>query len=87
MLKRFVLLENETIEYFCYNSKISVLCTFLMGKSSPYYTNTLINNEGWDINRPDLIGIEPLLDLIDIVYKYDESHFKKTNEVNYFSNF
>jgi len=61
---------------------MTVLCTFLMGKASPYYNKTLVNNESWDIDRPDLIGIEPLLDLIELVFKFDDKFFKSTNKVS-----
>jgi len=53
-----------------------------MGKASPYYNKTLVNNESWDIDRPDLIGIEPLLDLIELVFKFDDKFFKSTNKVS-----
>ncbi len=62
------------------------MCTFLLGKESSYYKETLVDEEEWDINRPELIGTEPLLDLLNSVFTYNEKYKKDNqNKVSYLS--
>lgn len=44
--------------------------TYLLGKESPYYTDTMIKQgDNWDLGRPNVQGFEPIVDLVYNLFK------------------
>lgn len=72
-------LGDELVEYMNDKEYIYVLVTFLLGKESPCYIESLgKNNENWGLVRQTPTQIEPIVDLIYFLYKKS-----KENQLNF----
>ena len=69
------------MEYFAGKECLFIFITFLVGKDSPFYQDTLSSNDDtWDFSRPSLICFEPLIDLIYMIYRHTADFQKASKE-------
>jgi hypothetical protein len=84
LLKRINDLGDEMSFYFINRAGISTFITYLLGKESPSYNETVLKQgEHWDIGRFNIGGIEETIDLIYSLFsKTDEKPENKSLEEN-----
>ena len=56
------------LKYFAEKETIFTFITFLLGKDSPCYSDTLKGNENWDNGRLNIQGCEAIIELIYDIY-------------------
>jgi hypothetical protein len=53
------------LSYFASKETLFTFVTFLIGKESPCYGETIAKqSDNWDYGRPHIFGYEPMVDLI-----------------------
>jgi hypothetical protein len=72
------------LHYFAAKESIFIFITFLMGKESPCYNETLSKqSDNWDNGRPYIHHFEPIVDLIfDIYIHSSENRVNEVKDVN-----
>jgi len=84
LLHDICLLGNEILEYYFGKELIYILITFLLGRESPCYFDSLNKNHDlWDNYRPTPTEIEPIVDLVYYMYMKSNDESLKEVLINY----
>ncbi len=67
-------LGSEMIEYLVKNEVIFLFITYILGRDSPYYDDTKIRGENWDIARSNMEGVEHLIQLIYNIFQQSDKY-------------
>ena len=86
LIRNISIMDKIILQYLSNNEIMFLLITFLLGRDSPYYEDTLIKKgDNWDYGRNNIAGIEPAVELICDVFlkssanKLDDHKEKLTN--------
>jgi hypothetical protein len=67
------------LKYFADKESLYIFITFLLGKDSPCYNDTLKGNENWDHGRSNIQGYE---DIVEMIYDiFINSAFNKIDKI------
>lgn len=67
-------LGSEMIEYLVRNEVIFLFITYILGRDSPYYEETKIRGDNWDIARSNMEGVEHLIQLIYTIFQKSDKY-------------
>ncbi len=87
MFNKLAKLGNEMLEYLVSKEIVFIFITYLLGKESPHYSDTLIKaSDTWDLARGALAGQDYFIELIIDIYTLNEKGENKVNSIyiNYF---
>jgi ubiquitin C-terminal hydrolase len=78
LIRDISLLSEDILQYLSTKEIIFTFITFMLGRESPCYQDTLIKaGDNWDFGRNQISGFEPVVDLIyDIFYRSEENKLR-----------
>ena len=61
-------------EYLFRNEVIFLFITYILGRDSPYYEETKIRGDNWDIARSNMEGLEHIIQMIYTLFKLSDKY-------------
>lgn len=61
-------------DYLFQNEVIYLFITYILGRDSPYYEETKIKADNWDIARSNMEGIDHIIQMIFSLFKLSDKY-------------
>jgi ubiquitin carboxyl-terminal hydrolase 34 len=68
IFKNFSRLNPRCLQYLASKEIIFLFVTFLIGRESPYYHETVIRGDNWDLSRPTPNSYDAIIEIINDIY-------------------
>lgn len=72
--------SQELLEFLVSKNIVFLLITYILGKDSPYYEETKVKGENWDISRSNIEGVEYVIQLVSLVFNSSDMNILKPSE-------
>ena len=66
-------------EYLFKSEAIFIFITYILGRDSPYFEETKLKGDNWDLGRSNIDGVENIIQLIYTLFKQSDKYVL-TNE-------
>jgi hypothetical protein len=78
--KNLANLGLDMVDYLFKNEAIFLFITYILGRDGPYYDETKLRGDHWDIARSNIEGLEHLIKMIFFLFQHsDKNVFSKEN--------